>query len=128
MKGLPARRVVYEKPLTGELIHRAMSRIFPRKNDYGEGSFEELVADLEALGIRCVGDFKRLMTHYRSALLRVDRSPLSRFERLMAIKDLGREFVSDTVRRQYWFAYPALVRKAIEMHFGEDAVPSQFEQ
>ena len=128
MKRLPAKRVVYVKPLTGELIHRAMSRIFPRKNDYGDGSFEELVAELETLGIRCVGDFSRLMTHYRRALLRVDRSPLSRLERLMAINDLGREFVSDTMRRQYWFAYPALVRKAIEMHFGEDAVATQFEQ
>jgi hypothetical protein len=124
---LPARRIAYERPLTEKLIRKTMSGLFPRRNDYGDGSFEELVAELEALGINCVGDFKRLMTHHRRALLNVDRAPLSRFERKLAIKDHGADFVSDATRRHYWFAYPGLVRTAIEMHFGENAVPSELE-
>jgi len=101
-----------------------MSRLFPKRNDYGDGSFEELVTELRALGISSVGDFKRLMTHYRRALLRFDRAPLSHFERRLAIDDFGADFVADATRHQYWFAYPGLVRSAIEMHFGEDAVLS----
>lgn len=101
-----------------------MSNLFPRRNDYGDGSFEGLVTELGVLGITSVGDFKRLMTHYRRALLRSDRTPLSQFERRLAIDDFGADFVSDATRRQYWFAYPGLVRSAIGMHFGEDAVPS----
>ena len=33
----------------------------------------------------------------------------------------GREHVRDAIRRQYWWAYPALVRTAMEMEFGEAA-------
>ena len=122
---VPARRVVYGRPLTGALIHRVMSGLFPQRNDYGDGSFDELATELRALGITRVGDFKRLMTRYRRALLSFDRAPLSGFERRLAIHDLGAAFVADRERRQYWFAYPGLVRTAIEMHFGEDAVPSK---
>ncbi len=125
---LPARRIAYERPLTGVLIHRTMSKLFPRRNDYGSGSFDELVPELQALGISCAGDFKRLMTRYRRALLSFDRAPLSEFERRLATSDYGVAFVSDATRRQYWFAYPGLVRTAIEMHFGEDAVPSKREE
>ena len=128
MKGIPARKMVSERLLTGELIHRTMSRIFPKRNDYGDGSFEELVPELEAQGVRCVGSFKRLMTCHRRALLRLDRRPLSRQERLMAIQDLGSDVVADRTSRQYWFAYPGLVRSAMEMQFGEDAVPCRREE
>lgn len=76
---LPARRIAYERPLTGALIHRTMSSLFPRRNDYGGGSFDELVPELEALGISSAGDFKRLMTRYRRALLDFDRAPLFEF-------------------------------------------------
>lgn len=125
---LPARRIAYERPLTGALIHRTMSSLFPRRNDYGSGSFDELVPELAALGISSAGDFKRLMTRYRHALLNFDRAPLSEFERRLAIDDYGAAFVSDATRRQYWFAYPGLVRTAMEMHFGEGAVPSNREE
>ncbi|SFR86655.1 hypothetical protein SAMN05216570_0125 [Dyella sp. OK004] len=67
------------------------------------------------------------MTHYRRVLLSFDRAPLSEFERRLAINDYGADFVTDATRRQYWFAYPGLVRTAVEMHFGEDAVPSKCE-
>jgi hypothetical protein len=125
---LAARRIAYERSLTGDLIHKTMSNLFPRRNDYGDGSFEELVTELGALGITCVGDFKRLMTHHRRTLLSADRAPLSQFERQLAINDYGADFVSDATRRQYWFAYPGLVRTAVEMHFGEGAIPSKREE
>lgn len=96
-----------------------MSNLFPRRNDYGDASFEELATELTTIGITCVGEFKQLMTRHRRALLRFDRAPLSEFERRMAVHDLGASFVSDRERRQYWFAYPGLVRTAIEMEFGE---------
>jgi hypothetical protein len=98
-----------------------MSRHFPKKNDYGEASFDELVPELAHFGIISVGDFKRLMTRHRRDLLRLDRSRLSVWERQNAIAEYGRAFVADAIRRQYWFAYPALVRTAAELEFGEAA-------
>jgi hypothetical protein len=117
-----ARQLIYARPLTGEAIHQVMSRLFPKKNDYGEASFDELVSELARLGIASVGDFKRLMTRHRQVLLRLDRSRLSIWERRTAIAEHGGAFVTDATRRQYWFAYPALVRTAAEFEFGEAAV------
>jgi hypothetical protein len=121
MSRLSARQLIYARPLTGKAIHRVMSRLFPKKNDYGEASFDELVQELARFGIVCVGDFKRLMTKHRRALLRLDRSRLSAWEHQDAIAEYGRTFVDDAMRRQYWFAYPALVRTAAEFEFGEAA-------
>jgi hypothetical protein len=116
------RQLIYAKPLTGDAIHRVMSRHFPKKNDYGEASFDELVPELSRFGVISVGNFKRLMTRHRRALLRLDRSRLSVWERRGAMDEYGREFVTDAIRCQYWFAYPALVRIAAEFEFGEAAV------
>ena len=121
MNRLSARQVIYATPLTGEAIHRVMSRLFPKKNDYGEASFDELVPELARFGVTSVGDLKRLMTRHRRTLLRFDRSRLSVWDRRNAVEEYGEVFVTDTIRRQYWFAYPALVRTAVEFEFGEAA-------
>ena len=98
-----------------------MSRLFPKKNDYGEASFDELAVELARFDVVSIGDFKRLMTRHRRALLRLDRSRLSVWERQNAMEEYGAAFVTDAIRRQYWFAYPALVRTAAEFEFGESA-------
>lgn len=128
MKSIPARRKVSAKPLSGELIHQAMCRIFPKKNDYGTASFEELVPELARFGITTLGSFRSLMTRHRRALLRTDREPLFPAERKMFAEEYGEEFIRDTERRQYWFAYPALVRTAAEMEFGEVAAIHEAQQ
>jgi len=122
MKKTPARRKVYDQPLSGELIHQAMRKIFPKRNDYGTASFDELIPELARFGITTLGSFRALMTKHRRAILQVDREPLYPWEIRMYAEDLGEELVRDTIRRQYWFAYPGLVRTAAEMEFGEAAV------
>ena len=109
------------QPLTGEAIHVAMRRIFPKRNDYGTASFDELVTELARFGITTVGAFRRLMTRHRRELLRIDRDRLLPWEEKHFAKLFGAEFLKDAVRRQYWFAYPALVRTAAELEFGEEA-------
>ena len=121
MKRISARQALYTKTLTGEAIHQLMSRLFPKRNDYGTTSFDELVPELARLGIVSAGEFKRLMTRHRRTLLRLDRSRLSAGELHNTISEYGKAFVTDAVRRQYWFAYPALVRTAVEIQFGEDS-------
>ena len=98
-----------------------MSRIFPKKNDYGTGSFDELVPELARFGIGTLGQFRSLMTKHRRAMLALDRSRLSPRAIRECSEWYGEAFVKDAVRRQYFFAYPALVRTAAEMEFGEEA-------
>ena len=121
MRHLSTRAKVGQRPLSGNAIHAIMRRIFPKKNDYGGASFDELVPELARWGIRTTGKFRRLMTKHRKTLLRIDRDSLAPWERKHFAEDYGTEFVADAVRRQYWFAYPALVRCAAELEFGEEA-------
>ncbi len=121
MHRLSARARVARRPLSGAAIHTIMRGIFPRRNDYGDGSFDELVPELARFGITTTGKFHRLMTKHRKALLRIDRDRLAPWEERHFAEDFGVAFVKDAVRRQYWFAYPGLVRTAAELEFGEEA-------
>jgi hypothetical protein len=100
-----------------------MRSIFPRRNDYAQDMalYEELVTELGHFGIITQGDLKCLMTKHRRALLADDRSPLTAWEQRHFSEMFGAAFVQDALRRQYWFAYPALVRNALESEFGEAA-------
>lgn len=120
---LSARRKKLLEPLTAPLVRKVMRSIFPVKNDYVSDMklFEELLPELRRFGIHTRGSFQLLMKKHRRALLVDDRSRLSLHEQQHFVGMFGSEFVSDAVRRQYWFAYPALVRNALESEFGEAA-------
>ena len=119
---ISARRLHAAKPLTPALLQSSMGKIFPKKNDYGEASFEELLPELARFNIKTRGQFAALMTHHRKRLMRIDSEPLDAWHERYYRAELGDQFVSDALRRQYWFAYPALVRIALELEFGDEAV------
>ena len=110
-------------PLTATSVRAIMRSLFPKRNDYvtDPAPFEELLPELHAFGIRTCGDLRRFMCRHRRALLNDDRSRLAPREQRLYAEMFGTDFVSDAVRRQYWFAYPALVRNALEREFGEVA-------
>lgn len=43
---IAARKLRATEPLTPVLLQSLMRKIFPKKNDYGEASFEELLPEL----------------------------------------------------------------------------------
>ncbi len=125
MKYITSRQRKNISPLTGCIIQFEMSKLFPKKNDYGTASFDELVPELAALGIRTLGEFKGLMKKHRRQLIAIDRDRLCSHEQSFYAESFGKEFVKDALRRQYWFAYPALVRIAAEIEFGPSASLSE---
>ena len=120
---LPARRRIALAPLTGTSVRTLMLSLFPKRNDYvtDPAPFEELLPELHTFGIRTRGDLRRLMARHRRALLAEDRRRLTQREQRFYAEMFEGDFVRDAVRRQYWFAYPALVRNALEREFGEAA-------
>lgn len=122
MKHIHARQKILKEKLSAGLIHSEMAKLFPKKNDYGTASFEELIPELSNFGIQTRGEFIRLMKRHRRKLLNIDRDRLRAWEIKHLSESFGEAFVKDAVRRQYWFAYPALVRTAAELQFGETAV------
>lgn len=97
MRRSPAREVVNRRPLTGQIIHAQMKHIYPKRNDFGTGSFEELVPELARFGVDSVGSFRQLMTKHRKELLRIDREPLYPPEERMWSEELGRDVVLDNL-------------------------------
>ncbi|WPH23489.1 hypothetical protein [Variovorax paradoxus] len=119
---IAARKLRAAESLTPALLQSLMRKIFPKKNGYGEASFEELLPELARFNIKTRGRFVALMTHHRKRLLRIDSEPLDAWHERYYRSELGDRFVSDALRRRYWFAYPALIRIALELEFGDKAV------
>ena len=110
-----ARKRADDAALDVDSLYRTMCRIFPRRNDYGEARFDDLIPELARFGITTVGAFRQLMTSKRRALMAMDHRRLASWERRHLGRIYGADFVADASRRQFWFAYPALVRIAAEL-------------
>lgn len=117
----PARATKRSVPLNGAGILKVMRNLFPKRNSYGDASYEELVGELERLGLRTIGEFERLMKRHRRRLLEIDREPLDKWHVSYFSYVYGDTEVKDALRRQYWFSYPALVRTAAELEWGAAA-------
>lgn len=122
-----ARQRREQVPLSGPAIRRIMASIYPSRNDYVAEGFDELVPELARVGIRTCGEFRAMMTGARRQLLKIDRDRLNPWEVRHMSESFGESFVKDAVRRQYWFAFPGLVRVAIDVRFGEQVDPAQAE-
>jgi hypothetical protein len=122
-----ARQRRQRAPLSGPAIYRIMASIYPSRNDYASEGFDELVSELARVGIRTCGEFRTMMTSVRRQLLKIDRDPLAPWEIRHMSESFGESFVKDAVRRQYWFAFPGLVRVAIDVCFGEQVDSAQAE-
>jgi len=103
------------------LVLKIMRRLFSRKNDYGPEPDSELIQDLAQFGISDRGRFQALMKRHRRILIASDRARLSVKEQQLYIEVFGASVVRDAVRRRYWYAYPALIRSAMEFEFGPAA-------
>lgn len=53
-------------------------------------------------------------------ILEIDRSPMNDSEVQMHSEDLGKAYVQNRLRNGFWFAYPGLLRLALELEYGEE--------
>lgn len=118
---ISARQQIDRKKLTPQLVHKALSSAFPKKNDYfpSESGYEEELSELIHFGVLCVKDLRILLNKHRKKILEIDRSPMDKAHQKMYANEMGIEKFNDFIRRQYWFAYPGLLRLALELEFGE---------
>lgn len=102
-------------------LHRMMRRLFSKKNDFATvQDLEEVAGELNRFGIITKKQLRLFLKKYRRSLIDFDKQPLDSFLQKMYREDLGDEKVRDAIRRRYWFAYPGLIRNAMEVEFGEE--------
>jgi hypothetical protein len=117
-----ARRKVEEQRLDEELLYKGLKKLFPKVNDYfpSETGYTEELTELNHFGIHTVKDLRLLVKKHRRRILEIDRSPIDGYHKKMYREELGAEAFNDFMKKRYWFAFPALLRLALELEFGKE--------
>src|SRR5437867_2619225 len=105
--------------LTPEGVHRTLKRFFPAKNDDFESDYAEEFAELHDFGITTEEQLLDVLQRRAAEVMEIDRSPMDDEQIALCSDDLGKEFVTHRLREGFWFSYPALLRIALELEFGD---------
>jgi len=107
------------RALTTTTVHEALKQFFPAKNDDFHCSYEEELKELHDFGITTEYQLLNLLHKRAEAVMEIDRSPMDDSDIQMHIDAEGKEFVENRLRTGFWFSYPALLRIALELEYGE---------
>jgi hypothetical protein len=106
-------------PIDTSRLHKMMRQLFSKANDYGPFAGDELVAELSRFGVLSRKQTRLLLKKHRRALIKIDREPVDTVMERIYAKESD-DFIRTWRRTRVWYAYPALVRLALELEFGEE--------
>ncbi len=107
-------------PLNTKTIGMVVRPLFRRRNDYSQATLDELPSELSRFGILTVKDLRLLMKRHRRALLKDENIRMRRAEVLWLSQQADSANL-DAFAGKSWYALPGLVRRAMELEFGEEA-------
>jgi hypothetical protein len=97
-----------------------MKILFPKRNDFStQQELEEVVFELKKFGISTNKEIRLFLKKYRRWILDGEKSPLDATHQKIYREMLGEAKYLDSIRRQYWFAYPGMIRCALAEEFGD---------
>jgi hypothetical protein len=114
----PKKKIESQK-LNEKKVYEILKSLLPEQNDYCESDFKEELQELHDFNVNTVDDLRHLIRKHRGHLLEIDREPLDTHHIKWYSEDFGEKFVKDRVKGGYWFAFPALLRIALELEFGD---------
>lgn len=114
------RRKVLDQELADlAYVHKLMRNLFPKNNDCASSEdLEEAVKELTQFSLTTKLQVRLFLKKHRRPLLELDKEPLGTDEHRLLRNELGDQQYLDSVWRQYWFCYPALIREALLLEFG----------
>jgi len=119
MNKIGARQIIDAEVITVAYLHKVMRNLFPKNNDCAPvNDLVEVIEELNIFGIYTKKELRLFLKKHREQLLEIDKSPLDKVHQRIYRDDIGEVEFLDCIRRQYWFCYPALVRTAMEIEFG----------
>lgn len=119
---MSARSRIREAPLTEVGMAKEMRRVLPRRNNFCEVNYAEILGEAIHYGITTRGALRKLLLRHRKKMSAIDREPINTLHIRIYSDDMGRALVNDLLRRQLWFGWEALFRLALELEFGEQYV------
>jgi hypothetical protein len=105
--------------LTPSSVYETLKQVFPAKNDDYPCDYREELEELIMFGITTDDELRDLLQRRAKEIMEIDRSPMNQSEIQMHSADGNEKFVADRIRAGYWFAFPALLRIALELEFGQ---------
>ncbi len=115
-----ARRVIDQGKLDEALIYKNLRAIFPKVNDYApsDSGYSEELNELRDFGVTTNKKLRLLLKKHRKSVIAIDKSPIDIYHQKMYAEEMGRNDFNDHMRKNYWFAYPGLLRIVLELEFG----------
>jgi hypothetical protein len=115
------RKAIDQEEFDLKYLQKVMRTLFPKRNDCASmQDLEEVVGELKHFSSVTKLQVRLFLKKYRRQLLDIDKSPLDSCHQRIYREDLGDEQFLDAMRRQYWFCYPAIIRIAMEINFGDE--------
>ncbi len=111
----------YDK-LTSENVYSTLKEFFPKRNDFYSSDYSEEVEELIFFGIRSLSDLRSLLEKHSKEVLEIDASPMDEWHQKFYIRESPGEPIRQRIEEGYWFAFPALLRIALELEFGEEYI------
>lgn len=105
--------------LTPEKIYDVMKSIFPEKNDYFKSDYVEELQELKEFNVNSVQHFKLLMKKHKDRILEIDAQPIDPQHYKWYNEDPNFQNLKEMIQKGYWFAFPAIIRLALELEFGD---------
>lgn len=105
--------------LTPEAVHDILKRYLPARNDYFVCDYVKETRELADFGITTEGQLVDLLRRRSDELMEIDQSPMDEFHVKLYSEDLGEDVVRNRIQEGFWFAYPALLRIALELEFND---------
>lgn len=105
--------------LSPHAVHVALKRFFPAQNDDFDCDYAEELKELNDFGIRTEVQLIALLEKWTPRVMEIDRSPMDEFHTRLYAEEYGAEWVADRFKKDFWFSFPALLRIALELEFGD---------
>jgi hypothetical protein len=114
------RKLLDQEEYDLDYLQKLMSTLFPKRNDCASrDDLEEAYQELLMFGVKTKKQIRLFLKKHRKWLIQVDKEPLDAMHERIYREDLGDEEFNDCMRRHYWFCYPAFIRNAMEVEFGD---------
>src|SRR4051812_13704895 len=105
--------------LTKSNVYEVLLQTLPGQNDFAQTDYSEELGELLFFGIDTKPALLDLVTKHREAALEIDSDPLDGYHIKWYSDEYGTGYVQHRVKKNFWFAYPALLRIILELEFGE---------
>lgn len=107
--------------LTYNDIFPVLKEQLPERNNFVPCNYKEELEELIFFGINTTDALEELIKKHLEQLLKIDASvELDEMTYDFFCDEMGKSVIDERVENGYWYSYPALLRLALGLEFGDE--------